>query len=131
MQRRVKITFALYTAMVVSFTAFHIAFGLAWIYGGDEKPCEFDRIVGVINVIIYIPFDFCKAYLAVYFWRLGLRYLSLMSVTNHINIGRVEIILILTTAYQVIQNILMMAYWIYPMIMKFENKPSEPSFTRF
>ena len=97
---KAKATFIVYMVVIIAYTVFHSVFGMVWIYApNDKKPCNVDLAVGVMNVVFFVPFDLLKIYLAIYFWRLSMHFLELMSLQNPIDLSRFTILLFLIMVY--------------------------------
>ena len=69
-----------------------------------------------MNILFYVPFDLLKLYLGIYFWRLSMNFLELITLSNPDNLSKFTIVLFLIMIYQVVQNIFMALYWILPGI---------------
>ena len=88
--------------VIFTFAVFHIVFGLIFIYAdGQHKPMQFNRVVGILNVAIYVPLEMFKLYLATYFYRMSLRFLQELNVTFEENFWIYEVILFIILVIQV------------------------------
>lgn len=115
-----RVAVAGYSITMCAYLGFSFGFGFFWIYA-KHPPKDFDKGVGVSNIVIYVPFNLFKVYLTISFWRLGIRFLRILKRTEIIKETRYYLFLAFVGSYLSLLFLCQAVYWAYPAYYKLKE----------
>lgn len=113
-------TMLCYGLTILMFVGCQFTFGLLFIYS-DEPPLQADKIIGVINVVVYNSANLFKIYLVLMNWRLGIELIKVLQETQKVSNLKHHTFLALVSIYLITLFLGFMVYWSYPTYFKFKE----------
>lgn len=122
LNRIIRCSAVLYSFFFIQFTTFNFALFVYWIHNKDNYKYKLlYEVAGVINVIVYSTFSFFKIYLVTYFWKLGSRFMTILSATEKINITRNKIVLTAAAIYFILMYLSFIFFWAMHTVYLFQD----------